>query len=181
MTRIRYGGFWRRLVAYFIDILLIYAASGTIFWIMCRVLDSEMVFHHHGYGYGHSSGWISHQAIAYYLLVTLLNMFYFTYFHGITGQTPGKMALGLRVVRTSGNDMTWGIAFLRWIGYVVSKLAVYLGFIWIAFHPRKRGWHDMIAGTCVVRAGYDYEEREPVTPSPDNTASYPHTDETIPL
>jgi len=35
--------------------------------------------------------------------------------------------------------------------YLISKLALYLGFIWIAFDRRKQGWHDKIAGTVVVR------------------------------
>jgi len=181
MTRRRYGGFWRRLIAYFIDNLVIHLLCGTIFWIMCRVLDADVVFRHHSYGCGLASGWISHHTIAYYLLLTLLNMVYFTYFHGITGQTPGKIVLGLRVIRTTGDDMTWGIAFLRWIGYVISKLVLYLGFVWIAFHPRKRGWHDMIAGTCVVRTGYSYEENEFIAPSLADRPSYSESEDIMPF
>jgi uncharacterized RDD family membrane protein YckC len=42
------------------------------------------------------------------------------------------------------------MAVLRFIGYFVSSLVFDLGFIWVAFEPRKRGWHDMIAGTVII-------------------------------
>ena len=80
-------------------------------------------------------------------------MFYFTYFHGAGGQTPGKMIFGLKVVQSTGEQMTFGIAFLRWVGYIISGTVFYLGFVWIAFDGRKRGWHDKIAGTVVIRVG----------------------------
>jgi uncharacterized RDD family membrane protein YckC len=78
-------------------------------------------------------------------------MVYFTYFHGATGQTPGKMALGLKVIQNTGAPMTFGVAFLRWVGYIISGIILDLGFAWIAFDRKKRGWHDMIAATYVVR------------------------------
>lgn len=37
------------------------------------------------------------------------------------------------------------------LGYILSTLPLCLGFIWIAFDGKKRGWHDMIAGTLVVK------------------------------
>ena len=46
--------------------------------------------------------------------------------------------------------MTLGIAFLRWVGAIVSGLVFMLGFVWIAFDGRKQGWHDKIAATLVI-------------------------------
>ncbi len=86
----------------------------------------------------------------YSLMAVLIHMLYFTYFHGTTGQTPGKMIFGLRVVQSTGEEMTLGIGFLRWTGYFVSAI-FYLGFFWIAVDPKKQGWHDKIAGTLVIR------------------------------
>jgi uncharacterized RDD family membrane protein YckC len=79
--------------------------------------------------------------------VTIL--FYFTYFHGTTGRTPGKMLLGLQVVSADGTMITFGTAFLRTVGYFISFIYL-LGFIWAAFDKRKQGWHDKIAGTVVI-------------------------------
>ena len=47
-------------------------------------------------------------------------------------------------------DFVGGI--VRLFGYFVSAFVFYLGFIWILFDKRKRGWHDMMAGTIVVKA-----------------------------
>jgi uncharacterized RDD family membrane protein YckC len=88
--------------------------------------------------------------VALYLLALLcLNCFYFTYFHGLTGQTPGKMLFRVRVTRLDGETMTMGIAFLRWAAYHLSSILL-LGFLWVAVDPRKQGWHDKIAGTVVI-------------------------------
>jgi uncharacterized RDD family membrane protein YckC len=43
------------------------------------------------------------------------------------------------------------VAFLRWVGYIISAAGICLGFIWIIFDRKKQGWHDKIAGTVVIR------------------------------
>ncbi|MGD0018077.1 MAG: RDD family protein [Candidatus Limnocylindrales bacterium] len=67
------------------------------------------------------------------------------------GSTLGQMAFGLRVVRAvDGGPISGSAAFIRFIGIYVSAICLYLGLIWVAFEPRKRGWHDMMAGTVVI-------------------------------
>ncbi len=39
----------------------------------------------------------------------------------------------------------------RYLGYYVSIFALGVGFLWVAFDPRKQGWHDKMAGTVVIR------------------------------
>ena len=41
---------------------------------------------------------------------------------------------------------------MRLIGFYISGAIFYLGFIWILIDKRRRGWADLIAGTCVVEA-----------------------------
>ncbi|MCC9289333.1 RDD family protein [Pseudomonas aeruginosa] len=66
--------------------------------------------------------------------------------------TPGKMALNLRVLdAVSGNTACVRQCMGRYVGYVVSSLPLGLGFFWAAFERRKQGWHDMLAGTVLVR------------------------------
>jgi len=60
------------------------------------------------------------------------------------------MVFGLKVIRETGEPLTFGTAFLRWIGYFVSSLPLNLGFIWIAFDRKKQGFHDKLAGTVVI-------------------------------
>ena len=55
----------------------------------------------------------------------------------------------LDVRRTDGGPMSYTRAFLRWVGYLVSLTFAGLGFLWIFFDERKRGWHDYLSGTWV--------------------------------
>ena len=51
----------------------------------------------------------------------------------------------------SREGVTVGKGVLRYLGYFVSTFVFMLGFIWVALDSRKRGWHDYIAGTVVVK------------------------------
>ena len=74
---------------------------------------------------------------------------YFPFFWVRSGQTPGMRLMGIKVVRDKdGGPIGWGSAFLRLIGYWISAIVFYLGFIWIFIDKRKRGWYDLMAGTC---------------------------------
>ena len=39
----------------------------------------------------------------------------------------------------------------RYLGYYVSIFGLMIGFAWVAFDPRKQGWHDKLARTLVIR------------------------------
>ena len=67
------------------------------------------------------------------------------------GQTPGKMATGIKVIRTDSSPVRWQCAWRRLAGYVVTSVTVFIGFIWVAFDSRKQGVHDKIADTYVVK------------------------------
>ena len=66
--------------------------------------------------------------------------------------TPGKMAIGAQIVDagTLGKP-TVGQLVIRYLGYYVSILPLCLGLVWVAFDPRKQGWHDKLANTVVIR------------------------------
>ena len=66
--------------------------------------------------------------------------------------TPGKMLLRARIVDAeTGAPPSVGQCIGRYLGYYVSIFTLFLGFLWIAFDPRKQGFHDKLAGTVVVR------------------------------
>lgn len=67
------------------------------------------------------------------------------------GQTPGKFALGIRVIKTDGSEINDVDAVIRAIGYHVSSALFGLGFIWALFDKNNQSWHDKIARTYVVR------------------------------
>jgi len=74
------------------------------------------------------------------------------------GQTPGKALLGLEVVRTRGvapgpaGGATVSVprGLLRLLGYLISALPLFAGFLWVLVDNHRRAWHDHIAGTSVV-------------------------------
>jgi uncharacterized RDD family membrane protein YckC len=68
----------------------------------------------------------------------------------LTGQTPGMMLLGLRLVTRDGGHLTFWRAIGRLIGFIISIAFLFLGFAWILVDDRRQGWHDKIAGTYVV-------------------------------
>lgn len=73
---------------------------------------------------------------------------------GLTGQTAGKWATGLRILRTDGREIGLGRALLRhFVGYPLSFITLGIGFLVAALSQRGRGLHDFIAGTIVVREG----------------------------
>jgi uncharacterized RDD family membrane protein YckC len=152
MTLYKYAGFWRRLIAYSIDGFII----GIVFIVLAFIAGIAFFYGTMSSG---SNAWlkeINDPALMFsftlwlWLFSTLTNIAYFTYFHGSTGRTPGKMLLGLQVVSVEGGRISFGTAFLRSVGYLVSSLVFCLGYIWIAFDKRKQGWHDKIAGTVVI-------------------------------
>ena len=166
----RLGGFWRRLVAYCIDKTILYTLALIPFLI-------GMIASGFGGGMierialrGELPRWMGLLMVAYIFTTIIAGMIYFTWFHGTIGQTPGKMILGLRLLQVSGEKVTPGVAFLRGVGYIISRLPFWLGFLWIAVDGRKQGWHDKIAATIVVRTG---DEPEPGTDIPQAGDSAP--------
>jgi uncharacterized RDD family membrane protein YckC len=68
------------------------------------------------------------------------------------GQTPGKFALGIRVIKTDGSPINDVDALIRAIGYNVSAMLFGFGFIWAFFNAKNQTWHDLMARTYVVRS-----------------------------
>ena len=152
MTDRQYGGFWRRLVAFLIDKVILYFVSLILLLIglLALGLKGDMLGRVLASPADLTNG-MGVFALLYLTASLLAGMTYFTWFHGIVGRTPGKMLLGLRVIQASGDPITPGIAFLRWVGYLISGPLFCLGFLWVAFDGRKQGWHDKIAATLVIR------------------------------
>ena len=143
-----FAGFWVRLLAFIIDVIIL----GIFNWVFYNV-----------WGLVSGAGWMSGVAAdpftevtgASWLVGLLVSFFtvvaYLICFWGWRGQTPGKMALRLKIIRSDGSDIGWSIATLRFLSYIISFLPVFIGFIWVAFDVNKQGLHDKMADTYVVR------------------------------
>jgi uncharacterized RDD family membrane protein YckC len=67
------------------------------------------------------------------------------------GGTPGKLLLSQRIIDArTGKAASTRQLIGRFFAYIVSAVPLGLGFLWVAFDPRKQGWHDKLAGTVVI-------------------------------
>jgi uncharacterized RDD family membrane protein YckC len=82
--------------------------------------------------------------------LALLGLFYAGYFTGTTGQTPGKMVAGLRVVDGRGRPPGYLRASLRALAGAAGTLLAGLGLIPMALDPARRAFHDRLLGTRVI-------------------------------
>jgi uncharacterized RDD family membrane protein YckC len=151
---VKFAGHGARLVSYILDSLIV----GAIFIVVLIVGSAGLIG---GARLGDFDSGLPSGAAAtiafglfgllLFLLTFVLAVAYFPFFWVRSGQTPGMRPFGLYVVRDSdGGKISLGQAVLRLIGMWVSAIPLYLGFIWIFIDPRRRGWHDLIAGTVVV-------------------------------
>ena len=138
-----------RLIAYILDTIIV-----AVFAIVAIVI-AAIIF---GSGVSGTSEnpTISPAAAGGFSLVLLLIVVvatgYFPWFWSRGGATPGMKRFGLRVVDDrTGGPIGGGKALLRLVGMWVSSVVFYLGFAWILIDSRRRGWHDLIAGTVVVK------------------------------
>lgn len=79
----------------------------------------------------------------------LIYLIYYSVFHNIFGQTPGKMIKGLVVLSGSESLPSIKFAVLRWLLYVVSIIPLGLGFWMFFFSGKKLTLYDQILGTQV--------------------------------
>lgn len=143
-----FAGFWIRLLAFIIDVVIL----GIIGWVFNNV-----------WSLASGAGWMSGGAADPFTEVTgaswlvgsivmfLVIVAYLICFWGWRSQTPGKMALRIKIVRSDGSDIGWGIAVFRFLSYIISFLLAFIGYIWVAFDVNKQGLHDKIADTYVIR------------------------------
>jgi uncharacterized RDD family membrane protein YckC len=136
---VEFAGHGARLVAYVIDILVQGALALVVFLV---TLVATAIF----------PPFFILGIVAWFAI----SVAYFPYFWAKSGQTPGMRMMAIKVVRDAdGGPVTQGEAILRLVGYWVWGFVLYLGFIWIFIDKRRRGWHDLIAGTVVIEAPVD--------------------------
>ncbi len=67
------------------------------------------------------------------------------------GRTLGKMMLGLQVISINGEPPTLRQILLREVvGKLLIFFTLFIGFLWIIWEPKRRGWHDYFGSTYVI-------------------------------
>lgn len=136
MTNNTPAGFWKRLLAYTLNLLILFlpqmllllqtaqekTLAGVVYWLFVMILFS-----------------LSGYAIFY-------TIFFTYYFSG----DLGKLITGLRVRALDGSKLSFKrILFRQTIGYMFSTLIFNLGYVSIAKDPQKQAWHDKTIGSNV--------------------------------
>ena len=143
MTTSATASFWRRLLAHYLDCLI-----GLAAWFLCSMwlviglwalenpprdlLDLSLLL------------------LATLALAFALHIAYHVVLVGGCGQSLGKMALGIAVVRRDGGAVSYGRAGLRCLGGLLSVASFGLGYAGVLFTVERRGLADWLAGTRVV-------------------------------
>jgi uncharacterized RDD family membrane protein YckC len=134
-TEIVLAGFWRRLVAYVIDSVLLGAIGALLASAVIALTHSDF------------------QTLANVGPVTAaIAWAYCAVMESSPAQaTLGKLALNLYVTDTHGDPITFRRAAIRHILKTLSTVVLFMGWVMAAFTPRKQALHDVLAGTLVLR------------------------------
>jgi uncharacterized RDD family membrane protein YckC len=136
--QVTYIGFWKRFAAMWIDTLILTVLVALIvlplYGTEYPVLQAQ----------GKTMGVDTLINVGAVVATILLWRF--------RGATPGKMLFSAKIVDASTfAPPSTGKLVGRFFAYIVSMVPFFLGFLWIAFDPRKQGWHDKLAGTVVIQ------------------------------
>ncbi len=148
-----YAGFWIRVVARLVDVLIlgipfgilfgVFAAAGSLFASTSNASNQS--------GQGAAAALFGGVFVLFYLFALAVTFGYWIYFWGSSGETIGMRLLRLRVIdANTGAPIGYARATIRLLMTFVNTWACYIGWIWVAFDPRKQGWHDKVANSVVV-------------------------------
>lgn len=137
------AGFWIRVTAWCIDkilVALLQAILGTLL-LLAGFTSTPGVKEN-----------IGALVQLVWLFTVVVNIVYYVMFTGHCGQTPGKMAVRVKVIRRDGQQLSYGRAFFREVpGKFVSAVILGIGYLMVAFDEQKQGLHDRMANTYVIK------------------------------
>ena len=131
------AGFWIRFGAYLVDSLIAIVVLLIIFGLAASSGGGDAAT-------SDEFTWLDFAFI-------LLGVAYYTFTIAIWSTTAGKRVFGLYVVRPDGSRVGVARAFVRYLAYIPSFLLLFVGVIMIGVRRDRRGMHDLIADTVVVR------------------------------
>jgi len=122
-------GFWLRFAASLLDFLL--------FVFLFGILGRSVLL-----------AWLVHATTPFFFILWLT---YHVAMWTWKGTTIGGLVCKLKLVRTDGSPVDFGVALVRALAAVISFMAAGLGFFWAGWSREKQSWHDQIAGTIIVK------------------------------
>ncbi len=130
-TGFKKAGFWLRLLATWVDCLVVYVALKAFFYLLLYLHPAYFPFN---------------------FTFFVVGIIYSAFTVALTGQTIGKYLLGIRVFANDGKRLRFGKALLRESFLkIISGIVLFMGFFWIGFSKNKKGWHDYIIRSSVLK------------------------------
>ena len=146
LAPLAYAGLQLRIVAFILDVLVIIsfgmlfvAAAGAYAVVDYRRNDNNL---------SDSGELVFLAVLGIYVLIFL--PLYHVLLWSWRGQTVGMMAVRIKVQSRNGGPVSLGQSALRFLGYAVSVLPIFLGLVITLFDRERRAFHDILAGTVVV-------------------------------
>jgi uncharacterized RDD family membrane protein YckC len=147
------AGFWRRALAAGIDVAVITPAALLLSWIAGKLAGVSLPVTENA----PIDFWLD-QALAgdpalwgAFGLCVAIAVIYLFLFQLTLARTLGMRALKLEIIDVYGEAPVPWRAAARTAGYLACLLTLGLGFVWVGFDREKRGLHDWLAGTYVIR------------------------------
>ena len=141
-----YAGFWVRFVAYLIDMIVIYAVASLLNTFSFGLLNKQLDF-----------PILGEESLSYVIVM-------FTYFIAMTyffSQTLGKMIMKIRVETNKGDKLSLAdVVYRELIGRLLTIFLAYIPYIAVAFTNKRKGLHDYIADTVVVKEDFSKLRRQ---------------------
>jgi len=136
-AQLRYIGFWWRVLAYLIDVVVLCIVYLVVAFIV---------------GFIGGVGQFNSDALLQ-VVNPLVGIFYFIWLEAAYGGTAGKLVLGLRVRKVDGSPIGWKEAIIRNLILIIEGCTLCIvTIITIARSPLRQRWGDSLAGTIVVKA-----------------------------
>ncbi len=141
-----YAGFWIRFVAYVIDMIVIYAVASLLNTLSFGLLNKQVDF-----------PILGEESLSYVIVM-------FTYFISMTyffSQTLGKMIMKIKVETNRGDKLNLAdVVYRELVGRLLTIFLAYLPYLAVAFINKKKGLHDFIADTVVVKEDFSKLRRQ---------------------
>ena len=141
-----YAGFWIRFVAYVIDMIVIYAVASLLNTLSFGLLNKQVDF-----------PILGEESLSYVIVM-------FTYFISMTyffSQTLGKMIMKIKVETNRGDKLNLAdVVYRELVGRLLTIFLAYIPYIAVAFINKKKGLHDFIADTVVVKEDFSKLRRQ---------------------
>jgi uncharacterized RDD family membrane protein YckC len=130
VAKIELASISSRLIALLTDSLVLGIFTGVVYLALGNTLNETEII-----------------AVFFF---TIAYQWYFLTNHN--GQTPGKMLMGIRVIKSNGHPLTGSDAVVRTLGYILNWLLLGIGWLPAFWDDNQQGLHDSLASTYVVRA-----------------------------